>query len=108
MPASPLKPDAAQQMQQHRLDLIVGVVGDGDPRRADLARDRGQEIVAGDARRRFDAEPPLLRQRAHVGVARRHRQLPRLRRLDDEARIRRARRAAQAVIERGDVQTQAQ
>ena len=59
-------------MKQHGFNLIIGIVGDGDPRRALLISNRGEEFIAGDASRCLDADLLLLSEGSDIGVARRN------------------------------------
>ena len=57
---------AAGQVHQHRLCLVVHVVGQGDEVRAKLGLEAPQLFIAQPSRRRFQAFPSLARLRRHI------------------------------------------
>ena len=65
---------AAGQVHQHRLCLVVHVVGQGDEVRAKLGLEAPQLFIAQPSRRRFQAFPSLARLRRHIqaGAAKRY------------------------------------
>ena len=59
--AQALRPGAPQQVQQHRLRLILGVVGGGDIRRADGVRRAEEKVVPQPPSRLLHAQAPARR-----------------------------------------------
>ena len=89
----PVEARSAQQVEQHRLGLVVALMPHRNARRPHLARHAQQERVAHLARGFFHAQAVRARDLAHVRPPHRDRQLPAERRAAHEFRVRCARRA---------------
>ena len=107
-PAQPGRAAAAQEVHQHGLGLIVGVVTHRKRGRAAGLGDLGQEAIAGLPRSLFERKAGLTRQRGHIGPADGAGQPPAVGQLRHERGIGVGLSAAQAVVEMRDVEPQPQ
>ena len=107
-PAQPGRATAAQEVHQHGLGLIIGVVTHRKRGRAAGLGDLGQKTIAGLPRRLFERKAGLAGQRGHIGPADGAGQAPAFGQLRHERGVSVRLGPAQAVVEMRDVEPQPQ